>query len=61
MNTHEHAQVLVDSIRPAYLRPGGMHRRYYSLENLQELAAAAGVFIVCRAVTITVTITTNEP
>lgn len=26
-----------------YLRPGGMHRRYYSLERLGELAAVAGL------------------
>jgi methyltransferase-like protein 6 len=34
---------MVDHLRTAYLRPGGMHRRYYSLENLQELAAAASL------------------
>ena len=33
----------VDNIRPAYVRPGGMHRRYYSLPNLDALAAGAGL------------------
>ena len=36
---------LLDHVRPAYLRPGGMHRRYYSLENMAELAAAAGLSV----------------
>ena len=34
---------LCDHIRPAYVRPGGMHRRYYSLTNLDTLAAGAGL------------------
>jgi methyltransferase-like protein 6 len=34
---------LCDHIRPAYVRPGGMHRRYYSLPNLDALAAGAGL------------------
>ena len=33
--------ILIDPVRPAYLRPGGMHRRYYCLEDMQALAAAA--------------------
>jgi hypothetical protein len=35
--------VMVDHVRPAYVRPGGMHRRYYSLSNLDALAAGAGL------------------
>ena len=31
---------------PEYLRPGGMHRRYYSLERLSEMAAVAGLTVV---------------
>ena len=30
---------------PEYLRPGGMHRRYYSLERIDEMAAAAGLVV----------------
>ena len=26
-----------------YLRPGGMHRRYYSLERIAQIAAACGL------------------
>ena len=32
-----------------YLRPGGMHRRYYSLESMAELAAGCGLHVAeCR-------------
>ena len=27
----------------AFLRPGGMHRRYYSLERIAEIATACGL------------------
>ena len=30
---------------PEYLRPGGMHRRYYSLEHLGALGASAGLVV----------------
>ena len=37
--------VMIDHVRPAYLRPGGMHRRYYSLPNLEQLAHSAGLTV----------------
>lgn len=36
---------LLDRERPAYLRPGGMHRRYYSREDVAALAAGAGLAV----------------
>jgi len=35
----------VDERRPAFIRPGGMHRRYYSLEDIDQLAIDAGLHI----------------
>ena len=37
------SQLLQGATPHEYLRPGGMHRRYYSLERVAELASAAGL------------------
>ena len=37
------SQLLQGTTPHEYLRPGGMHRRYYSLERIAELARAAGL------------------
>jgi len=34
---------VIDEVRPAFIRLGGMHRRYYSVEDIDGLAAAAGL------------------